>query len=98
MEVNESFEKYRQTLIPVMHSKREEFLLLGYKDLEIEQLWSYLKVKKWKKNEERMLHQLVEDILSVRVSDYMNYATMEAFKESQRNRTPSLEEFKDLFT
>jgi Post-transcriptional regulator len=97
MERSNTFEQYRHTLLPALHSKREEFILLGYKDVKVEQLWNYMKVKKWKNEESRMLHQLVNDILSVGVGEYMHYATMEAFKDSQKNTDRDMESYKDLF-
>lgn len=92
------FEKYRSKLLPALQSKREEFVLLGYTEVTVDHVWSYMKNKKWKKvNEDVLLHQLVNDVLSVKVGDYMHYETVEAFKEAQKNKVPDLDSFRDLF-
>ena len=44
---------YKDHLKPFLRSKTEEFRILGYDDIEIEELWSYLLNKKWKNRNER---------------------------------------------
>ncbi|MPQ26165.1 post-transcriptional regulator [Bacillus paralicheniformis] len=73
---------YKDHLKPFLHSKTEEFRILGYDDIEIEELWSYLLNKKWKKQKDVQIHQLAGDILSVKIGEFMNYATVESFKTS----------------
>ncbi|MBU8581433.1 post-transcriptional regulator [Bacillus paralicheniformis] len=73
---------YKDHLKPFLHSKTEEFRILGYDDIEIEELWSYLLNKKWKKKKGVQIHQLAGDILSVKIGEFMNYATVESFKTS----------------
>ncbi|MEH7384115.1 post-transcriptional regulator [Bacillus sp. JJ1521] len=75
------YDKFRETVRPFLQSKLGEFELYGYDSVNEEGLWEFLKNKTWRKEkEERLLHQIVNDILSVKVGDYMNYATVEAFK------------------
>ncbi len=89
----------RVRLLPAVISKCEEFRLLGYEDVTSDHLWVFLKKKKWKKLKEApALHQLVNDILSVKVGDYMNYATVETFKGAEQTRELNFEDFKDLFS
>ncbi|AME07975.1 post-transcriptional regulator [Bacillus siamensis] len=75
-------EMYKDHLRPFLYSKLEEFKILGYDDVEHESLWSYLIHKKWKQKKEMPLYELAGDILSVKIGDFMNYATVEAFKSS----------------
>ena len=75
-------EMYKDHLRPFLYSKLEEFKILGYDDVEHESLWSYLIHKKWKQKKELPLHELAGNILSVKIGDFMNYATVEAFKSS----------------
>ena len=64
-------------------SKLEEFFVLGYGSIKEDGLWEFLTKKKWKKmNEDIRLYEIVDDILSVKLGEYMNYATVEAFKSS----------------
>ena len=77
------YDDYFHMLKPVLISKVEEFLVLGYEDVNKEDIWRYLTVKKWKKPKEGIrVYELVSDIMSIRVGDYMNFATVEAFRSS----------------
>ncbi|WP_019242729.1 MULTISPECIES: post-transcriptional regulator [Bacillus] len=99
MKKSHCFEKYRSKLQPALQSKREEFILLGYTEVTDDYIWDFMTKKKWKKaNEDALLHQLVNDVLSVKIGEYMHYATVEAFKEAQKNNVPDLDSFRDLFT
>lgn len=76
-----SYDEYFEVLQPALKSKVEEFLLIGYGKVEVKDLWDYLTKKKWRKTQvEIRVHELVSDVLSVKAGDYMNYATIEAFK------------------
>ena len=75
------YDEYFEVLQPALTSKVEEFLLIGYGKVKVKDLWEYLTKKKWKKTEtEIRVHELVSDVLSVKAGDYMNFATIEAFK------------------
>ncbi|AUZ39674.1 post-transcriptional regulator ComN [Bacillus sp. MBGLi79] len=73
---------YKDHIRPFLYSKLEEFKILGYDDVELESLWSYLTNKKWKKKMELNIYELASDILSVKIGEFMNYATVESFKTS----------------
>jgi len=73
---------YKDHVRPFLYSKLEEFKILGYDDVELDSLWSYLKNKKWKKKSELHIYELTRDILSVKIGEFMNYATVESFKTS----------------
>ncbi|MBO8177551.1 MAG: post-transcriptional regulator [Bacillus sp. (in: Bacteria)] len=75
------YEKYFEQLKPALLSKVEEFEVLGYDDVTTDQLWTYLLRKKWKNvKEEKKLFQLVNDILSIKPTEYMTFATVEAYR------------------
>jgi hypothetical protein len=38
--------------------------------------------KKWKNRKDVQIHELAGDILSVKIGEFMNYATVESFKTS----------------
>lgn len=84
---------FRDHIKPALKSKLEEFKLFGYKDVTEAKLWDYLKNKKWRKIKELSVHEIVNDVLSVKVGDYMNYATVEMYKNG---RWFESEEAKDL--
>jgi len=75
------YDGFRYELQPALRSKLEEFQLLGYNTITEDELWKYLTQKKWKRpSEDRRIFELVQDILHVKISEYMNFATIEAFK------------------
>jgi hypothetical protein len=82
----------REQLMPALVCKQDEFRLLGYHQVTIEQIWECLFYKKWKKiSEEKKLFELVEDILSLRVSDYMSFLTMQTYQKQRSANDNDLE-------
>jgi murein tripeptide amidase MpaA len=81
LKIDHEYEHFRIQVKPALGSKLDEFRLLGYDTILEKDLWEYMIRKKWKKvKNDIKLYQIVQDILSVKVSDYMSFATMEAFK------------------
>lgn len=74
------FDELRDHVKPAIKSKLEEFILLGYEDVSEEKLWVFLKNKKWKKTPELSVHEVVRDVLGLKIGEFMNYATVESFK------------------
>jgi hypothetical protein len=97
LKIDHEYEPFRIQVKPALRSKIDEFRLLGYDTILEKDLWVYLTRKKWKKViDDIKLYQIVQDILSVKVSDYMSFATIEAYK------TPEIllkdeNEWKELF-
>lgn len=74
----------RKEVKVVLDSKLEEFSLLGYEQVSEQELWDFLTKKKWRKvTEPKLLHEIVADIMSIKVGEFINYATVEAFKEAE---------------
>ncbi|WP_078545405.1 post-transcriptional regulator [Litchfieldia alkalitelluris] len=91
------YEQFRETVKPALKSKIEEFKLYGYDSVKEDELWNFLCKKKWKRDrDEKRLYQVVEDILSVKVGEYMNYATVEAFKSPDFFKDQGLKELSKL--
>jgi len=78
----QAYEQFRENVRPVLTVKCEEFTLFGYDKVSEDELWNYLQKKKWKKetSHDKLLYQVVSDIMSIKIGEYMNYATVEAFK------------------
>lgn len=75
------YDSYFYILEPVLISKKEEFVVLGYGEVNKADLWAYLTQKKWRKPKEGIrIYELVSDVLSLNIGDFMNFATVEAFK------------------
>lgn len=88
---------FREQVKPAVISKIEEFVLLGYDRVSEEEIWKYLTMKKWKRNSEgKMLHQVVNDILTLRICEFMNFATVEAYKSPDWFSTDGVEALKEL--
>ena len=102
MEKQHPYEKFRSEMLLALESKQEEFQLLGYPEVKGRDIWMYLTKKKWKKpNPEIRAHEVFQDIMSVKVADYMNFATIQALREGEAMKkeiASGLEEFKDLFS
>lgn len=97
MTKSHEYDRFRFEVQPALQSKLEEFNVLGYGSINEEELWGYLTNKKWKKvKEDVRLYEIVDDILSVKLGEYMSYATLEAFK-SPDVQLESEEDFKELF-
>ncbi|WP_108669475.1 post-transcriptional regulator [Peribacillus acanthi] len=90
------FDEFKQSVMPALQSKREEFVLYGYGEVKEQDIWHYLQKKKWKKHQgSPLLHNIVNDILRLNVSEYIHFATIEAFKASS-NGLNGPDSYKDL--
>ncbi|RJE91019.1 hypothetical protein D3P07_02805 [Paenibacillus sp. 1011MAR3C5] len=61
------------------HSKAEEFRLIGYEHVDGKEIWDCVSAK-YAKTGQPELHQLVNDILSLKITQFMNFMTLSAFK------------------
>jgi len=61
------------------NSKAEEFQLLGYEHVTGEEIWACVSSKYAKKGQPA-LHQIVNDIFSLKTAQFMNYMTISALK------------------
>lgn len=86
MEKNHSYNHFRTQVTPALTSKLEEFRLLGYDSVSADGLWEFLLKKKWKKvKEEIRIYEIIEDILAIKVSDFISYTTIETYKNNDFN-------------
>ncbi len=82
MNIGHDYDCFHEAVYPALKSKLEEFMLLGYTTISERELWTYLTNKKWRKCKEDVhLYEIVQDIISVQICQYMNFATVEAFKQ-----------------
>lgn len=86
MEKNHAYNHFRTQVEPALISKLEEFRLLGYKEVSKSGLWDFLTRKKWKKvKEEIRIYEIIDDILSVKVSDYISFTTIQTYMNHDFN-------------
>ncbi|WP_018753203.1 post-transcriptional regulator [Paenibacillus sanguinis] len=62
-------------------SKAEEFRLIGYEQVTGADIWECVSYK-YEKSGPPPLHQLVNDILSLKATQFMNYMTISAYRGS----------------
>jgi Post-transcriptional regulator len=78
-----AYNHFRTQVEPALISKLEEFRLLGYDSISENGLWEFLMKKKWKKvKEEKRIYEIIDDILSIKVSDYISFTTIETYKNN----------------
>ena len=68
-----SLEELYNRLRPALNAKMSELKVNGYGYLKNEDIWNYLKEKKWKNSNDLMLSDMVSDILNtdnVLIDDY----------------------------
>lgn len=94
---NHPYQLYFHRLMPVLESKVEEFKVLGYGKITTEDLWSYLTQKKWRKPKDGIrMNELVADIFSTNIGEYMNFAALEAYKSPNLFADLDSEELQEL--
>ena len=60
-------------------SKAEEFRMLGYEDVTGRDIWECVS-ENYHKTGQPPLHRVVNDILSLKVTQFMNYVTLGAYR------------------
>ncbi|EPZ52778.1 post-transcriptional regulator [Alicyclobacillus acidoterrestris] len=68
---------YITELMSLCATKVEEFRLLGYEEVNLDDVWRFVCAKL---PNDAPIHRIVDFILSIRVMDFMNYQTIEAFR------------------
>lgn len=77
----------------IIQSKVEELQLLGYEGANEKEVWECLMQKVWKKNKEKPLFQVVQDIFHLSGSQYMSYLTVQM--QSQDDLMAQIEALKN---
>ncbi|WP_160721917.1 post-transcriptional regulator [Bacillus sp. USDA818B3_A] len=96
MDISQISEDLQIQVRPALKSKLEEFRLLGLDSVSEQGFWEFLVKKKWKKVKHEMrLYEMIQEILSVKASDYLNYVTIESYKTSEFS-IENEEELKEL--
>ncbi|RSK27990.1 hypothetical protein EJF36_14480 [Bacillus sp. HMF5848] len=72
-------DKYQTIMMPFLISKMEEIQMLGYEQATIDDIWTCLKKRKWrKKADQKSVHEIVNDIMTLKVSEFMTYISIES--------------------
>ncbi|MNJ41157.1 Post-transcriptional regulator ComN [compost metagenome] len=70
------------TIESLCRSKVDEFRLIGYEHVTVADIWDCVS-HKYEKEGYPELHQLVNDILSLKSTQFMNYMTLSAYRGSR---------------
>ncbi|OGX61732.1 MAG: hypothetical protein A2189_00835 [Paenibacillus sp. RIFOXYA1_FULL_44_5] len=60
-------------------SKAEEFRMIGYDNVTGKEIWDFVS-EQYMKTGYPALHRMVNDILTLKVNQYMNWLTLSAYK------------------
>lgn len=80
MEEKQQFEVWKDDVKPALISKMEEFHLIGYDRVTLEELWECVLAKLKKEKELVRIHNLVRIILTLKATDYMTWLTVAAYR------------------
>jgi hypothetical protein len=78
-------EDLNATIEDICNSKADEFHMLGYDSVTGKDVWDCVSSKY---KELPPLHKLVNDIMSLRATGLMNWMTMSAWKQAEREPKP----------
>ena len=76
-----SEEELNEFIENICTSKAEEFRMIGYEHVTGVEIWECVS-DKYKKTGMPALHQVVNDILSLKVTKFMNWMTMSIYKSN----------------
>ncbi len=79
--VERTVNEWKSDIYPVIESKVNEFLEMGYTKTTSEDIWTCLEQKVWKGNPTKKLHEVVQDIFHLSPDIYMSYLTLHAFQD-----------------
>ncbi|RCX22445.1 post-transcriptional regulator [Fontibacillus phaseoli] len=75
-------QEFNEAIESLCRSKAEEFRLLGYEQVTGPDIWDCVS-QKYEKNGIPPLYQLVNDILSLKTTQFMNFMTISAYRGSR---------------
>lgn len=75
-------EEFNRMVESLCESKAEEFRLIGYEHVEAVDVWNCVS-EKYAKHGQPALHAIVNDILSLKVTTFMNQMTLNAYRGSR---------------
>lgn|SRR5690625_837172 len=78
-----SVDEWREKVHLVLESKRNEFEMLGYKEITHDDIWRYLKDAVWKDNRKRHLYEVVQSIFKLQIHNYMDYLTLHSLSDDE---------------
>ncbi|PPA71521.1 hypothetical protein C4B60_05515 [Jeotgalibacillus proteolyticus] len=97
MDKSTPLQEVAHLLDPALDSKIQELHLYGYDSVNAESIWNYLVNKKWKEIEGDLpLYLVVNDILTLKSGDFMNFTTRMEYKSAASSRKFNEDELQSL--
>src|SRR5699024_4076456 len=84
-------QEWKKQVYPALKSKESEFKLVGYDKITVDELWRCLMETTWKRNPEKRLHEVIQDIFHLPASTYMNFITVHALKVDSSDLMASIQ-------
>lgn len=72
-------EELNRQIEKLCNSKADEFALIGYSNVTGKEIWDCVS-DKYDENDLPPLHKIVNDILSLKITTFMNWMTLNAYK------------------
>ncbi|WP_188206262.1 post-transcriptional regulator [Alkalibacillus aidingensis] len=82
--VKKHVNEWKPYINEVIQSKVEELVMLGYDGASQAEVWECLNQKVWRKNKDKQLHEVVQDILHMSGSVYMSFLTVQAQQQDDQ--------------
>ncbi|WP_368652182.1 post-transcriptional regulator [Ornithinibacillus sp. 4-3] len=73
--------EWKKKIAPVLDSKKQEFIMLGYPKATNQEIWECLQARVWKGNPTKRLHEVIQDVFHLSTSTYISFLTISAFQE-----------------
>lgn len=70
--------EWKSLVMPALESKVKEFKTIGYSGVTVDEVWTCLEARVWKKQQPIQLHEVVQNILHLPPSVYISFITVEA--------------------
>ncbi|TVY12050.1 hypothetical protein FPZ49_01240 [Paenibacillus cremeus] len=74
-------DELNEVIAEICRSKAEEFRMLGYEQVTGQDIWDCVSAK-FQKTGIPPIHRIVNDILSLKVTQFMNWMTMSIYKDA----------------
>lgn len=75
--------EWKEKVYIVLKSKEKEFAMLGYQEIDAEDIWECLDEYIWKKDRIKRLYEVVADIFQLQVHTYMDYLAIDSIQQSK---------------
>ncbi|HLS23499.1 MAG TPA: post-transcriptional regulator [Pseudogracilibacillus sp.] len=75
--------EWKEKVYSVLKSKEKEFAMLGYKEIDAEDIWRCLSEHIWKTDQDKRLYEVVQDIFQLQIHTYMDYLAIDSIQQAK---------------